>query len=694
MQTVGRPQRDRFSRGEPAAGFVGRLRERETLRALLAHRQAAVEVVHLHGPGGIGKSALLAEAAQLAIDVGRPVVAVHGRDVEPSPRSFLAALAWSLGSEERGSSVHDHWPAEAVLLVDDYERLSALDGWLRGSFLPRLPAGTLTLLAGRQRPAAEWRADARWRGRCRDMLLSGLERRECTALLGMLGVAASRQPTLLALGHGHPLVLTLLAEVFGSGEEAPVDLQRHPDLLHDLVTRLVDRVPTPQHRRALAVAAIAHTTNEALLTALLGVEHGSEGFEWLRERSFCERGEAGLRLHEVVREVLDADLQWRDPDGYHELARRVRAHFYQRMRGASPAERPRLQLEAIYALRHDPTKQRFFDWDNVGRAWAEAATPRDAATILEWVLTHEGESSARVAAHWLARQPEAFQVFRSAEGAIRGFMTTLALHHCDTADRQADPAVAAAFACIEGSGGLRRGDEASHVRFWMEKESYQSPSVAVNLTASHSVVEWMTRPALAWSFVTVADANFWRPHFESMGFALCADASFVAGERSFHVFAHDWRQEPAAQWQERYPRPLGATPDGGKPAAAVGSPLAAEPPESYAAAVRHALRHYCRPLQLAASPLADHWGLEGAEAGQVASALRELLDEALASLSEHPRDRKLHRALHAAYFSPAGSLERAAETLDLSFSTFRYRLAKGEQHLVRWLWRRRATRPR
>jgi predicted ATPase len=54
-------------------------------------------VLYVHGPGGVGKTALLAAFAEAAEAVGVPVWRVDLRDVEPSPPSFLAAVAGAMG---------------------------------------------------------------------------------------------------------------------------------------------------------------------------------------------------------------------------------------------------------------------------------------------------------------------------------------------------------------------------------------------------------------------------------------------------------------------------------------------------------------------------------------------------------------------------------------------------------------------
>ena len=58
--------------------FVGRAAERSRLTTAFADADSPVAVVHVYGPGGIGKSALLDEAARLAVAAGRGVARIDG----------------------------------------------------------------------------------------------------------------------------------------------------------------------------------------------------------------------------------------------------------------------------------------------------------------------------------------------------------------------------------------------------------------------------------------------------------------------------------------------------------------------------------------------------------------------------------------------------------------------------------------
>ncbi len=123
--------------------FVGRNSELAFLGRCLDGESEA-SVVLIHGPGGIGKSTLLRELARRAGAGGRRAHFVEGRELAPAPRALDAALA--AAREE----------AEPLVLIDTYERMTALDGYLRGTVVPSLPERALVVIAGRERPSRGW----------------------------------------------------------------------------------------------------------------------------------------------------------------------------------------------------------------------------------------------------------------------------------------------------------------------------------------------------------------------------------------------------------------------------------------------------------------------------------------------------------------------------------------------------------
>jgi hypothetical protein len=668
--------------------FVGRRDELDLFRSLVEADEPPQVVLHLHGPGGVGKTTLLREFARLATERGRPVVALDGRNVDPSPPGFLHALRQTLGLGAAAGGLD--MPPTGVLLLDTYETLAPIDTWLRENFLPQLPARGLVVLAGRIPPAPAWRTDLDWADLTRVVALRNLHPEESRSYLAARGIPDEQHADVLAVTHGHPLALALVTDAINRGDiTAAVRLESAPDVVRVLLERLVQDVPSPDHRRAIEVSVLAWATTESLLAEALEAEDAHDLFVWLRRLPFIEEGTRGLFPHDLAREVLEADLRWRDPAGHRELIQRLATHLYARFQHARGIEQQRIWFDLLHLHRQNPFFEPYFAWSALGSAYAEPAVPDDSPAILAMVRRHQGEAAEAIAQHWLRRQPRAFLVYRDASGDVFGFMAHLTLHDATSDDVAADPAVAAALAYARRHGPVRLGEEVLHLRFWMHRDTHQDVSPAINLTAINASIHWTTRPRLAWNFIAIAEPEFLEPHFTGIHMWRSPEADFEVGGRRYGIFAHDWRVEPAAAWMTVKHELAAAT--SGRPA-----PLpVASPPAvvvlaetEFAEAVRQALRDYTRPDRLATNPLLRSRLVVDASGAGGAATLQALLREAAAVLTANPRDLKLHRALWHTFFEPAPTQERAAELLGLPFNTYRYQLAKGIERVTTWLWRR------
>jgi hypothetical protein len=414
----------------------------------------------------------------------------------------------------------------------------------------------------------------------------------------------------------------------------------------------------------------------------------------LGQLSFIERGPLGLFPHDLAREVLEADFRWRNPDSYQQLNQRLAVALQASLLKTGGAEQQRSWLDLLYLTRHNPFMKSYFDWNTFHSAYAELASPEDASVILAMVQAHEGESSAEIARYWLGRQPQAFKVYRNVSGELIGFMAHLSLRQITAEERATDPAVTAAANFVERHGPARAGEESLYLRFWMDREAYQALSPALNLTAINSTIDWTTRPKLAWNFIATAIPEFYQPHFAFLNIRRSPEADFEVEGRSYGVFSHDWRVEPASAWlqikAERYPQ-TGFTLEALE--AALPPPLLVLSQPEFEEAVRQALRDYTRPDLLATNPLLrSGFVVEAAEGPTSPATLQLLLREAAASLTGNPKDEKLYRAIYHTYLEPALTQERAAELLDLPFNTYRYHLANGLKRITEWLWQRELHR--
>jgi hypothetical protein len=669
------------------AGFIGRAREREVFReALTSADRPAILLVY--GTGGVGKTTLLREFARMAAEAGRPVVAIDARHLRPSRQGVLQAFGAALGVD-RHDARRIPLPDRSVVLIDTYERLRALDGWLRDTFLPGFPDGVLVVLAGRDQPAREWSTDIAWSPLTKMLHLQNFAADESAGFLASRGVAEASHATVLDFTHGHPLALSLVADIVGSsGPDATFDPVDAPDIVQHLLGLFLDVVPAGC-RDALDIAAIARVTTERLLADLLGEGAGREAFEWLRAQRFIERSPLGLFPHDLARDVLAADARWRHPDRFHRLARRVYSTLHAHVAGARGRDRQRLQLDALYATRTTPTNLSFFDWRALDDVYLEAAGGDDGEWIVEIVRRHEGAESAALARRWWQAQPDAFHVCHDGNGRF-GFVTLLDLTNSAQIAGLRDPAVDGATRFVARHAPVGSGEGVVYLRWWMHAEAYQGVTAAINLAAMHVISHCVTRPRLAWNFVAMSDPQFWAAHFQGVNFARVPEADFAIGVRTYGVFAHEWRIDPPADWlmDTRTPMPFGVN----RGVAQEPSPLG---DNEFWEAVRAALRDYTSPDRLAANPLTST-RLVGNEpdADAPGRALQRLLRQAAETLDANPRDRKLFRVVRYTYLEPLATQELVAERLDLPFSTYRHQLGRAITRIAAWLRLRERARRR
>jgi hypothetical protein len=667
--------------------FVGRASEVELFRLTLESSDPLFSVLYVQGPGGIGKTTLLDAFGESAAQAGASVVRLDGRDISPSPSAVLEGLGGVLEVPDGdGAIVGPPGTSRVVVLLDSYERLTLIDGWFRRRLLTRLPDTCVTVIAGRDPPTSAWRADPAWRELFRVVSLRNLGPPECREYLHAGGVDPTLHDSIIQVTHGHPLGLSLLADVVSRGGQAVAD-PLAPDLVGALVRRFVDVAPSGLHRRALEVCALARVTTEPLLRDALQVDDAHELFAWLRELSFIEAGPEGLYPHDLARDVLDRDLRWRDLEGYKRVFRSVRAHIHRCLKSARSREQLQALFDEKFLFRNLPSILSPVDWETWGRHHPEQARAEDRKPILAMVLAAEGEESAAIAERWLDSQPQGFHVVRREDGPIRGVLAVVDLTEASVHDIAADPGARTAWEYAERHGPPRPGEVVSQCRFIVDAEAYQGPSPTLNAAPIVTIQRYLRTPNLAWDFLTLAEPEPWDAYFAVADLPRATGADFMVAGRRFGLFCHDFRQVPVDAWLELVTERALAQ-DFTLPPVRSPDMLVLSQPE-FEEAVRQALRDLHRPDPLSRNPLLRTRLVRDRAGGQPSAAVLEaVVREAIETLQAHPRDDKLFRAVERTYARPARTQEGAAASLGLPFSTYRRHLTQGTTRVVSWLWAR------
>ena len=616
-----------------AARFVGRVVELIRLEGLLTH-DPPVNVVLLHGPGGVGKSALMRELARRAGARGATIVEVEARGLAPLAEELDRALAPAMTARR------------PLVLLDSWERLAALDGHLRRHLLPRLPADALVVIASRHAPGRSW-FSAGWDHVVLDLPLSPLGAEDADALLAVRGVQdAGRRAAAVAWAGGSPLALVLVADPSVAIPAGP-DADAPPEVVDALLRRLLDSEPEGEDRAVLAVAALARVTTPALLAAVLPDVDAARCFAWLCEHPSAEPLGDGVTLHDLVGRALRADLRAREPELERDLRRRLVDALY--ARGAVDGLL-RLTLD-LQHLVQDPAIRWGFAWDPSGKLRIDGPRLGDADAI----AARSGRA-ARVwladARRWFDEAPERVTVVRDEDDVIAGYGIA------------ATPANAPAFAAEDPVFGPRLRHAARKVpggaavvfRQAVDLTHGTGASVTSLLGLAGILGSGLANPAAAYLPIVRGDAA--AEAFSAACGARPID-ELVVERAGVRVECHNLDYGPGGLLAFQH--------------AAVYRELGLPPPATLPTLeeVRQALRQLDSPELLGRGPLAPATGTLEERAAAVRARIEQAVEE---EFGESAEDRELREALVRAYLDPAASPEQAAAELDLSRAAYLRRL--------------------
>ncbi|MBS0410590.1 MAG: winged helix-turn-helix domain-containing protein [Proteobacteria bacterium] len=431
------------------ARLFGREAELEALAAFVADREGPV-LLQLHGLPGVGKSALLAAAAALLGDEGRPCRLIDGRMVEPTAQGILDALE---GPVEGGA-----------LLIDHFDSLRLLDGWFRREFLPSLPASVRVVLAGVEPLGAPWTLEAGWAGLVRTREVGPLAATAADDFLAELGVEAGQRATLIERAHGHPLALRMLAET--PVERAPADAALTP-LSRAILAR------SEELRPWLEAASAVRRLTQPILRAL-DCPDPEAVYRRLEASALMEALEDGLSMREPVRRAVAGAFRASDPERFRRCRTTAWRLVREDLRRASDRrERWRASADTLFLVDEPTVRQAFFP-DAAPPAGWEAARAEHGDAVLEMVRRHRSPTEAALIALWWRQARDAFLVLPGEDGPAAFYILGRPEHLARVA---ADP-VAAAWRELLVETPLPRGQTALFVRMILSAATGFEPSPA------------------------------------------------------------------------------------------------------------------------------------------------------------------------------------------------------------------------
>lgn len=313
--------------------------------------------------------------------------------------------------------------------------------------------------------------------------------------------------------------------------------------------------------------------------------------------------------------------------------------------------------------------------------------PEDRPAVLAAITRHEGERSAAIAAHWMARQPEGAHVVAGAPGRPLAFTQDVMLDEITPADRAIDPAIDAAWAQLERYGPVAPGGVAKFMRFFLDLEHHQAQTPALSALSISQNRYLITTPGLAATFILFFDGDRFEALMRMANAERFPDVPIDGHPYGF--FGCDWRLTPPAVWLDRM-----ASHAPSLEAEAIG---AARPVTDgrihleraeFTRAVREAVRVLWDPKRLQQSTLVRTRLATAEHVPASPEELRDVIVSAADELRARPGGEHLHQVLRLTYIEPAPVQKQAIHELGMSRATYRRHLNLAIDKLTDILWRR------
>jgi hypothetical protein len=406
---------DLIRRGRRAT-LAGRNAELRLLRQVTA--PGGPVVVYIHGPAGIGKTALISALDACLEDEGVRRFHIAAGAVEPTPTSILTALGRLLDHQARTVAELAAALANAkdltIIMVDDVDTWRLAASWFRADLLPALPASTRFVLAGTVPPPPAWSIE--YGQYFLDIKLGALPRAESDAAVAAAGLSTELADRIWLLSGGHPLGLRMAIHAARTGSLGTARDAR------ELANAMLHAIGDSDLRRVVEACAIVRRANRALMSAILETEEPIplSLLEAVEALPFATRDAEGIYIAEPVRRAIIDWMSGVEAERYQRWRKTAADWIVSRLRTAGRSGRWRHMADLLHLLEQPALRNAFFPPEEEAPP-VEPARAGDFDQIFEIAELRDGPDERARIKVWARRLPHRFSVARGSEGEVLAF---------------------------------------------------------------------------------------------------------------------------------------------------------------------------------------------------------------------------------------------------------------------------------
>lgn len=364
--------------------FVGREQELAILQN--ARSVPGWQLLHLYGPGGIGKTTLLRQFA-LTVDPDK-LIYMDGHGGIRKPDDFLDKICAFL-HEKDSSAAH---PAndgakikgrgdvsaetadmlnryassrqEVVMLLDTFEQWGPIEQWLRDDWLPSLSPHVRIYTTGRFALEGKW-LQGGWDLLVQNIELPSLSSAEVEQYAHLRGIHDRNViVSLQRFSRGVPLALSMSCEIIArEGATGFLDVPRQKQMIGHLINVLTNHIRDRSLNQLLEAASVVWRFDQDVLQSLLEEHVSTERFREFCQLPFVTCQEESWSLHDSVRQWTFDDLRRRMPAAFKQYRKRALDLLRRRERD-QPDKKAELAFEKLYLQENDFVRTFCFQWDD------------------------------------------------------------------------------------------------------------------------------------------------------------------------------------------------------------------------------------------------------------------------------------------------------------------------------------------